>query len=139
MHTYSIHRDPRNFSPLPDGFWPERWLYAAAAAAASSDGGAGTGTGTGAAQQPVGSGGAKLVHDAAAFVPFSFGPANCAGKRLALLELRMVVCALVRRLELALAPGFDAAAYEGGMRDYFILTRPVLPVLVTRRRDACAV
>ena len=27
--TYTMHRDPRNFSPTPDTFWPERWLMAA--------------------------------------------------------------------------------------------------------------
>ncbi|KAF9237655.1 cytochrome P450 [Melanogaster broomeanus] len=26
VHTYSLHRDPRYFSPMPDTFWPERWL-----------------------------------------------------------------------------------------------------------------
>jgi len=53
LHTYSIHRDPRNFHS-PEAFLPERWF------------------GTDA---PIGE------HNAAAFFPFSYGPTNCAGKK----------------------------------------------------------
>ncbi|KAH9932046.1 high nitrogen upregulated cytochrome P450 monooxygenase 2 [Epithele typhae] len=113
VHTYTIQRDPRNFSPLPDEFWPERWIHAASG-------------------EPSPLGG-KLIHNAAAFFPFSFGPANCAGKGLALLEMRMVVCAVVQKLELAFVDGFEPSAYEDALRDYFILTRPPLPVVVRER------
>jgi len=63
LHTYSIHRDPRNFHS-PEVFLPERWF------------------GTGA---PAGE------HNTAAFFPFSYGPTNCAGKNLALMEMRMLL------------------------------------------------
>ena len=116
VHMFSIHRDPRNFSPRPDMFWPERWIFAAMGEKSMA--------------------GNKLVHNSAAFFPFSFGPANCAGKGLALLEMRMVVCAIMQRLDLSLEDGFDPVAYEAGMLDYFILTRPPLPMVV-RQRNAC--
>ncbi|OBZ68798.1 hypothetical protein A0H81_11369 [Grifola frondosa] len=29
VHFYSVHRDPRNFSPFTNSFWPDRWLIAA--------------------------------------------------------------------------------------------------------------
>ncbi len=111
---YSIHRDGRNFSPLPDNFWPERWIHA----------GAGDQNGIG----------MKLVHNTAAYFPFSFGPGNCAGKGLAMQELRMVVSAMIQRLDLTLSEGFDPTAYENDMLNYFILTRPPLPVVVRKRK-----
>ncbi|KAF8265715.1 high nitrogen upregulated cytochrome P450 monooxygenase 2 [Lactarius quietus] len=77
LHTYSIHRDPRNFH-TPEAFLPERWLS----------------TGS-----PAGE------HNTAAFFPFSYGPANCAGKNLALLEMRMLLCWVLRRFRFSEAPG----------------------------------
>ena len=118
VHLYSIQRDARNFAPLPDSFWPERWLHA-----------------TEGARSVVGM---KLVHNSTAFFPFSYGPANCAGKGLALQEMRMVVSAMMQRLELVLADGFDAAAYENDMHDYLILSRPPLPVIVKQRKVSLA-
>lgn len=111
VHMYSIQRDPRNFSPLPDSFWPERWILA----------------GSGDARR------AKIVHNPAAFFPFSFGPSNCAGKGLALQEMRMVVTLMMQKLDLRLADGFDAASYESLLLDYLILSRPPLPVVVKPR------
>ncbi|KAM5535858.1 hypothetical protein V8D89_010476 [Ganoderma adspersum] len=115
VHMYSIQRDGRNFSPLPDNFWPERWIHAAAAGDKNGIG-------------------MKLVHNTAAYFPFSFGPGNCAGKGLAMQELRMVVSAMIQRLDLTLGEGFDATAYENDMLNYFILTRPPLPVVVRKRK-----
>ncbi|KAH9897745.1 high nitrogen upregulated cytochrome P450 monooxygenase 2 [Cubamyces lactineus] len=110
VHMYSIHRDPRNFSPLPESFWPERWIVANSENQKSN-----------------------IVHNAAAFFPFSFGPGNCAGKPLAMQEMRMVMTLMMQKLDLRLADGFDAATYEESLLDYLILTRPPLPVIVTPR------
>ncbi|KAH8980271.1 high nitrogen upregulated cytochrome P450 monooxygenase 2 [Lactarius akahatsu] len=55
LRTYTIQRDSRHFHS-PETFLPERWF--------STD-------------SPAGE------HNPAAFVPFSYGPANCAGKNLA--------------------------------------------------------
>ncbi|KAI9445851.1 high nitrogen upregulated cytochrome P450 monooxygenase 2 [Lactarius psammicola] len=69
LHTYSIHRDPRNFY-TPEAFLPERWFSTGA---------------------PAGE------HNTAAFFPFSYGPTICAGKNLAMMEMRMVLCWVLRR------------------------------------------
>lgn len=74
-----------------------------------------------------------FVHNETAFVPFSYGPMNCVGKNLALLELRMVVCALVQRFRLSLPEGWDVRAFEEGYKDYFVAARPELPVVLHLR------
>ncbi|KAH9035423.1 cytochrome P450 [Lactarius hengduanensis] len=80
LHTYSIHRDPRNFHTVtPEAFLPERWLSTGA---------------------PVGE------HNTAAFFPFSYGPTICVGKNLALMEMRMVLCWVLRRFRFSSAPGY---------------------------------
>lgn len=63
INIFATQRDPRNFSPSPDLFWPDRWLIAQGL-------------------QPAPTG---FVHNGTAFIPFSFGPSNCAGKPLAML------------------------------------------------------
>jgi len=68
LHTFSIHRDERNFH-TPEAFLPERWF--------SKD-------------APEGE------HNTSAFFPFSYGPTICAGKNLALMEMRMVLCWVLR-------------------------------------------
>ncbi|KAI3597833.1 cytochrome p450, partial [Moniliophthora roreri] len=88
---YVLHRDPRYFSPDPQKFWPERWIRAG--------------------EDP------KIVLELGAFVPFSSGPANCAGKRLALLELRVVLALLISRFELSFATGWDVRNWEKNLRD----------------------
>ena len=114
MHAYSIHRDPRNFAPHPDRFWPERWLLAA-------PGGAGA---------PL-----DFKHDEGAFIPFSHGPMNCVGRALALQEIRTVVCALVQRFRVVRegVRAGDVRAYEGAYKDFFVSGRPGLPVVLEGR------
>ena len=74
-----------------------------------------------------------LAHDETAFLPFSHGPMNCPGRGLALLELRAVACALLRRFRVRLAPAWDPARYDREYKDYFSATRPDLPVLLEGR------
>ncbi len=124
IHAYSIHRDPRNFAH-PDAFWPDRWLVASGRiplAAASQP--------PTALSQPAT---APLTHNESAFLPFSHGPMNCPGKPLALLELRMVVCAFLQRFRFRLAEGWDEREYEGGYKDHFVASRPELPVVLEAR------
>jgi cytochrome P450 len=102
LHTYSIHRDPRNFH-TPEAFLPERWLSAGA---------------------PAGE------HNMAAFFPFSHGPTNCAGKNLALMEMRMLLCWVLRRFQFSEAPEVSLEGWEGRISDWIFLVHQD-PLLVT--------
>lgn len=114
---YSLHRDPRYFSPLPDTWRPERWLPASEHAALL-------------AAAP----GAPFALHKTALIPFSAGPANCVGQRLALLEIRTVACALLRAFDVSLAKGFEASGWEEGMHDTFVTSiRASLPVTLKAR------
>lgn len=120
VHTYSLHRDPRNFSPSPDTFWPERWLKPEERAALPSF------DSRSLDKFPI-------VHDTRAFVPFSFGPMHCVGKQLACQELRMVVCAMMHRLNFSFAPGYDPESWERDLKDYFVATKGSLRVVLSPR------
>ncbi|OCH88922.1 high nitrogen upregulated cytochrome P450 monooxygenase 2 [Obba rivulosa] len=117
IHNYSVNHDPRNFAPYTSSFWPDRWLIA------SGD------------KAPVDAGidEGAFVHNAYAFIPFSFGPANCVGKNLAMQEMRMTVCHLMQRFDIGFAPGFDSASYEKNLREYFVMHRAELLVQVIAR------
>jgi cytochrome P450 len=102
---------------MPDSFWPDRWLYAdnPARLASSSD---------------IKD---EYIHIAAAFIPFSFGPANCVGKNLAYQEMRTVVCSVMQKLELRFADGYRWDRWEDTLCDYFTMSKGELPVVITRR------
>ncbi|KAH7884698.1 cytochrome P450 [Phlebopus sp. FC_14] len=117
VHFYSLHRDPRNFSPTPDVFWPERWLSPEERQAFGHPYSKAT----------------PFVHNTAAFVPFSFGPANCVGKNLAYQEMRTVACVMMQRLELKYADGYDPQSWERDLKDYFVATKGKLPVVLSPR------
>ncbi|KAI0772249.1 cytochrome P450 [Irpex lacteus] len=112
MHTWSMHRDPRNFTQ-PERYWPERWLIAEGL------------------EEPETKG--DFIHNVNAFVPFSFGPANCVGKNLAMQEMRVVICHLVQTLQFELEPGWNSAEFEKEFVDHFVAETGRLPVLVHRR------
>jgi cytochrome P450 len=61
------------------------------------------------------------------------GPANCAGRALALHEMRTVLAALVRRFDVVFAPGFEAKDWINQLKDHFLMIRGQLPVLVRDR------
>lgn len=75
----------------------------------------------------------KFRHNEAAYIPFSYGPMNCAGKNLALLEMRVVVCALMQKFRFKPQKGWDSAEFEKGFKDYFVAARPDLPVVLEAR------
>lgn len=74
-----------------------------------------------------------LVHNPNAFIPFSFGPANCVGKNMALLEMKILVCHLVQRLNLRLADGWDTAEWDRNIEERFVMRVGKLPVIVSPR------
>ncbi|KAL5529717.1 hypothetical protein ACEPAG_5702 [Sanghuangporus baumii] len=106
---YVIHRDPRYFSPSPDLFIPERWL------------------------DTMDDEGRRFTTDTSAFIPFSAGPANCVGKSLALLEMRMVVATIVQRFEMKFATGYDPRKWEEDLQDFFVMKVGELPVILNAR------
>ncbi|KAJ7633027.1 high nitrogen upregulated cytochrome P450 monooxygenase 2 [Roridomyces roridus] len=104
---YSLHRNPEYFSD-PEKFDPDRWL------------------------RPESS---EFTHNSAAFIPFSYGAANCVGKALAVREMTMVASALVRRFEMRFAEGFEEQCWGDMLCDYFITSIEVpLMVEISRRR-----
>ncbi len=113
--AYSNHRDPRNFAPHTSSFWPERWLLASGELSPSDPSVHGVDMG-------------EFVHNEAAFLPFSQGPMNCVGKSVAMMEMRMVTCALLQRFRIRLREGWDVGSYEENYRDYLTSPRPEVPV-----------
>lgn len=107
---WSVHRDPRNFS-YPDQFWPDRWLIADGKQESTE----------------------KLVHNPAALIPFSYGPANCVGKNLALQEMRVVLTLLWQKLDMRFADGYDPKTYFEEYHDNGVVHVGALPVVVEKR------
>ncbi|KAF5379710.1 hypothetical protein D9615_005671 [Tricholomella constricta] len=120
---FSLHRDPRCFSPLPDAFLPERWLPPAQQAELEP------GLFTDTEQEN-----STVVLNANAFIPFSVGPSNCVGKNLAWMEMRMLVCRLVQAFEMRFGEGYDPGRWEEDMLDYFVTIKGRLPVVLTPRK-----
>ena len=120
VHTYSLHRNPQEFSPLPDTFWPDRWLT----------------------QDTYVLPGGDVIHkdqvvtNRAAFVPFSLGPQNCVGKALAQVEMRAVTAALVQRFDVHKAKEYDLDSWEKSLVDVYITLRGPLPAVLTPRQQA---
>ncbi|KAG6819363.1 hypothetical protein H0H93_012546 [Arthromyces matolae] len=115
LHTLTMHRDARNFH-LPEMFLPERWLSEEKQLAL----------------EPIHfKDRDRVVHNTAAYLPFSTGPADCVGKRFALQEIRAVVFAVLKRFTLRLEEGYDRSRWERDLLDFFVLTKGKLPVILT--------
>ncbi|EJF56531.1 cytochrome P450 [Dichomitus squalens LYAD-421 SS1] len=105
LPPYSIHRDPRYFSPLPDTFLLSRWLQS----------------------QSESSGNVTALNQHG-FIPFSHGPANCVGRHLARMEIKMVISELIQKFDLQFAEEFDSGGWCDTIKDYLVTTRG--PLLV---------
>jgi len=106
---YSLHRSADYFSPAPDTFDPDRWLRA---------------------QNPS----SGDVLNLGAFIPFSYGAANCVGKSLAWREMLMVASTLVKKFDIRFADGFRSENWEDQLQDVFVTSigGPLL-VVISRR------
>ncbi|KAL1948749.1 hypothetical protein VTO73DRAFT_10555 [Trametes versicolor] len=118
-HQFSAYHDARHFFPKTDDFWPERWLLASGRLSFSSF------------SSNIDE--ATFMHNEAAFVPFSYGPMNCVGKNLAMLEMRVVACAVLQKFRLHLRDGWEPRTYGEGLKDFFVTTRPPVPVTLVPR------
>ncbi|KAJ3541828.1 hypothetical protein NM688_g6036 [Phlebia brevispora] len=117
VNAYTMHHDVREFSPIPDIYWPDRWLSIErytlpSGEVVSKD---------------------QVVTNRGSFLPFSYGPQNCAGKSLAIMEMRAVVCALVQAFDIQVAKGYDLDSWEKNIEDVYITNRGPLLVNVTPR------
>ncbi|KAG5726032.1 Cytochrome P450 67 [Termitomyces sp. T112] len=99
---YSIHRNPEYFSPGPDDFVPERWLTAD---------------------------NVDNILNLNAFIPFSYGPANCVGRNLARREMFMVASGVIQKFDIRFADGYEPRFWLQELRDHFVSKRG--PLLVT--------
>lgn len=77
-----------------------------------------------------------FVLNTTAFIPFSIGPANCAGKNLAWMEMRMVIVLILRRLDIRLEDGYDPKRWYSDIKDQFVTMKGVLPTIMTLRKGA---
>jgi len=116
-HLATMQRDARYFYPLPDEFWPDRFLISDTYELPS---------------------GQVIPHDKVVlnrnvFLPFSTGLRACPGKSLALVEMRAVVCAVLQRFELSKAPNFDLDDWEKSLRDDFVASSGPLMVRICAR------
>jgi cytochrome P450 len=123
VHPYTVHRDPRYFSPYASTFWPDRWLAPADRKSLHD------------VTKPLEEG-IDVVTDTAAFFPFSTGPRNCPGKNLGLIEMRTVVSYIVQRFDMNVAEGYDLDCWERSLKDYFVMAKGALPVILTPRLQA---
>lgn len=124
-----MHRDPRYFSPLPDTFWPDRWLPAEERSYELP------GRSDKQGKENIRElGPSDVILEKAAFIPFSFGPSGCVGKSLAYQEIRMVVSLLMQTFDMRLAEGYNPQQWEKDIEDRFIAHKGTLPVVCTSRR-----
>ncbi|KAF8899781.1 cytochrome P450 [Gymnopilus junonius] len=110
VSLYALHRDSRNFSPHPDAFIPERWLSSSEKS--------------------------EYVTSKDMFIPFSMGPANCAGRTLALVELRYTLSFLVRNFNMEFdTPNYDPARWVQDLRDQYVLQKGGLHLRMSLRGE----
>jgi cytochrome P450 len=67
------------------------------------------------------------------WIPFTRGQFACAGRNLALMELRMVLSRIALRYNMAVTPGVDEEKFDKEAKDTFTLNVPELPIVFTCR------
>lgn len=117
LSAYAIQRDPQHYSPLPNTFWPDRWLTQDKYTLPSGD---------------VVSGD-QVITSRDVFIPFSQGPMVCAGKNVALAEIRAVACAILQQFEISVVDRSYLDTWESKLQEIFTTKRGTLPVRLTPR------
>ncbi|KIK61218.1 hypothetical protein GYMLUDRAFT_96895 [Collybiopsis luxurians FD-317 M1] len=115
LPPYVMHRNPDCFYPRTDEFVPSRWISTDSFALDSD------------------CDSALVNHNRKALLTFSYGPANCVGKKLARQEMLMVLSLLVQRFDLSFAKNFDAERWPETMRDFLATSRGALKVVARTR------
>lgn len=110
VHKWTMLRRDRNFSRGKE-FIPERWIEAERVKLGLEN------------------------HDTKAWIPFGAGIYSCAGKPLAMLEMRLFLTRFLRRLDIAPKPGFDLEQFPFDVTSTLTLMKVPLPAVV-KRRDA---
>ncbi|KAF4996278.1 hypothetical protein FDECE_12522 [Fusarium decemcellulare] len=77
----------------------------------------------------------ELIKDDGVYAPFLIGRYACAGKQLALMEMRTVVVEVARRYDIRLADGQTPEAFSENLVDGFTLTCPKLELVFTPRSN----
>ncbi|KAL5529670.1 hypothetical protein ACEPAG_5655 [Sanghuangporus baumii] len=134
---YALHRDLRYFSSSPDSFIPERWLDVSPNSPNSPNFPINSSTTSEKSE--------RYRTNTTAFIPFSSGPASCAGKNLALMEMRMVVATVMQKFDVRLGGklhseggggggrDYDPCQWEEDLQDHFVMKVGRLPVILTAR------
>ncbi|KAG6007056.1 hypothetical protein E4U21_006416 [Claviceps maximensis] len=99
VRTYHLQRDERCFVH-PNEFIPERWTT-----------------------RP------ELVKNASVMSPFGTGCYACAGRQLALMEIRQVISTIVHQYNLHLAPSQKEEDYLQSLKDFFTIVLPPLEMV----------
>jgi cytochrome P450 len=118
--AYSLQRDPRYFYPFDASFWPDRWLDPKERKV------------FGDATKPFVDHD-QVVHNTAAFIPFSTGPRICPGKNIAMIEMQIVAACIMRNFDLKAVEGYDIDEWEKHLGDLFIVTKGPLPLVLVER------
>lgn len=116
--VYSLQRDARNFV-LPLSFFPERWIQHSSHAP------------EGVEPAP------HLVLDKRALMTFGAGPYGCPGRKLAFVEMKILIANLVKAFEFSFPSGDDAEAkceeIENGWKDFSTTQAAEVRVKLARR------
>ncbi|KAL3465446.1 cytochrome P450 [Aspergillus heterothallicus] len=104
--AYQVGRDERNFVNATK-FLPERWF-----------------------SHP------ELILNRNAHMPFLTGPGNCAGRNLAMMELRSVIARVAHEFDVSFPAGsdFDAQDYFSRTKDHFVSGAAPQDLVFTKRR-----
>ena len=67
-------------------------------------------------------------------MPFSVGPQNCAGKALAMLELRVIAACIVQKFDMKVSKRYDINQWEKDIKDMYVTVRGPLRVDLSLRK-----